>query len=108
MPGQVRSGHQWRIVDPISEKFAVPPELEFFYGSIYFLQVFIKGPLCAFCISHNLYICDLRSCQIRDLYVTSAYENIEMRPALSKREKTPNYFRIISDYLIRDDTCVIY
>ena len=29
MPGQVRSGHQRRIVDPTKEKFAITPELEF-------------------------------------------------------------------------------
>ena len=29
MPGQVRSGHQRRFVDPTSEKFAITPELEF-------------------------------------------------------------------------------
>ena len=30
LPGQVRSGHRRRFVDPTSEKFAVTPELEFF------------------------------------------------------------------------------
>ena len=44
-------------------------------------------PLCAIHLSQNLYIFDLRSGPIRDLYVTSLRENIEMRPALSKRVK---------------------
>ena len=39
-------------------------------------------------LSQNLYICDLRSGQRRDLYITSLCENNEMCPASSKLVKT--------------------
>ena len=60
-------------------------------------------PVCVICISQNSYICDLRSGQSRGLYITSLKENNEMRPALSKRVKPPNSFRIMAHYLICND-----
>ena len=84
MPGQVRSGHQRRFLDPTSEKFAITPELELFTYRFILFSFFIRVPTCTIGISQNLYICDLRSGQIRDLYITSLLENIEMRPVLSK------------------------
>ena len=86
MPGQIGSGPQIGFVDTTSEKFAITPEVDFFFfhGAISSLPLFIRMPVCAICISQNLYICDLRSCQIRDTYITSLWENIEMRPASSK------------------------
>ena len=53
-----------------------------FHGSISSLQVFIRVPPYTICLSQNSYICDLRSGQIRDLYITRLWENIEMRSAL--------------------------
>ena len=44
-------------------------------------------------ISHNLYICDLRSGQIPVLYITSLWENTVMGPALSKWVKTTQFFQ---------------
>ena len=70
IPGQVRSGHQRRFVDPASERFAITPELKIFTDR-FSLQVFIRVPPCTICISQNLYICDLRSGQICDLYIIS-------------------------------------
>ena len=108
--GQVRSPEA--VGDPTSKKFAIPPELRVFHESISSsLQVFIRVLPCTIFSSQNLYICDLKSGQIRDLYITSLWENVEMRAALSKRVKTtepPSSFRIMTDYLICDDPGVIY
>ena len=76
LPGQVRLGHQRRFVDPTSEKFAIPPKVDFFRGSIFSLQVFIRVPPYTIFISQNLYICGLSSGQIRDLYITGLWENV--------------------------------
>ena len=70
-----------------------------FHRSISSLQVFIRVPPCTKCISHSLYICDLKSGQTRDLYITTLRENIEMRPALSKRVKTTQLFQNYYDRL---------
>ena len=67
--GQVRS--PVAVCLPHLRKFAIP-RARVFHGSISFLQVFIKTPLCPICISHNLYICDLRSGQIR-VFTLQAY-----------------------------------
>ena len=50
LPGQVRSGHQWRFVNPTSEKFAIPPELELFMGRFIFFKFHKDTMTC------NLYI----------------------------------------------------
>ena len=44
-------------------------------------------------LSQNWYICYLRSGQIRDLFMTSLWEIIEMRHTLSKWVKTTQYFQ---------------
>ena len=93
MPGQVRSGHQRRFVDPTSENFAITPELEILTDQFFSLQVLVRVPVCAICISQNFYICDLRSGQIRDLYITSIWENIELPPASCKRVKITHLFQ---------------
>ena len=38
-------------------------------------------------------MCDLSSGQSRDLYITSLWENNEIRPASSKRVKTTQFFQ---------------
>ena len=92
LPDQVRSGHQRVFVDPTSEKIAITPEIVF-HGTSSSLQVSIMVPVCAICIFHNVYICDLRSGQLRDLYIVSLWDNIEMRPSSSERVKTTQLFQ---------------
>ena len=80
-----------------------------FPGAISSLQVFITVPVCVICISQNLYICDLRSGQSRDHYITSLGENNAICPAWSKRVKTDQFFQgIMSDSLICNDSGGIY
>ena len=66
-----------------------------FHGAVSSLRVFITVPVCVICISHNFYICELSSGQIRDLYVTGLWENNEMRPASSKGVKITQF---LTDY----------
>ena len=80
--GQVRSPEAFCW--PHLRKVCNHARASIFHGSIYALQVFISVPSCTICLSQNLYICELRSGQIRDLYITSLWENIEMRPTSSK------------------------
>ena len=81
----------------------------FFFGAISFIQIFITVPLCVICLSQNLYICYLRSGQSRDLYITSLWKKI-MKCALLRvnESKPPNSLRIMSDYLICNDSGGIY
>ena len=60
----------------------------------FFSSGFHKGTTmpCTICISQNLYICELRSGQIHDLYITSLWENTEMRPTSSKWVETTQFF----------------
>ena len=90
MPGQVKSGHQSGFVDPTSKKFAIMSEIVF-HVAISSLEVFITIPECLFFLSPNFYIGELRLGQSRDLYITSLWENNEMRPASTKRVKTGNH-----------------
>ena len=76
-----------------------------FFGAISSLQVFITVPTSRYVLSvylRNFNICDLRSgqTQSRNLYITSLWENIEMRPASSKQVKTITSF---PDYGILSD-----
>ena len=67
----------------------------FFYGLISSLQVCNRVPVCAFVHLNFVYICDLRSCQIRGLwkYMKSVLLRVN-------ESKPPNYFRIMTCYLI--------
>ena len=96
-PGQVRSPEA--ICWPHLRKVCNPAKAIVLHGSISSLQVFIRVLPCTVCISHNLYICDLRSWQMHALYITSPWENIWMRPALSKWVKTTQFFQ---DYQVMD------
>ena len=108
LPGQVRSGYQRWFVDPTSEKFAIPPELEFFTD---------KFPLFRFSSGyHHAQFVYFRICisatwgQVRFVIFTSqAYGKILKCALLRVNEsKPPNSFRIMTDYLICDDPGVIY
>ena len=79
-----------------------------FHGAISSLRVFIRVPVCAISISQSFYFCYLRSVQLRDLYITSLWENMEMRPASSKGSKPLNSFRIMTDYSVGNDIGAIY
>ena len=92
MPGQVRSGHQSGFVDLTSEKQSRQSQF-FFHGAISSVQVFITVPVCVICTSQNLFICDMRSGQSRDLCIRGLRENNEMCPASSKRVKTTELFQ---------------
>ena len=48
-----RSGHQRQFVEPTSEKFAIPPDLEFSTDQFPLWSFFIRLPLCAICISQH-------------------------------------------------------
>ena len=92
------------MLTPPQKSLQLSLELEFFHGTISSLQVFITVPLCVIFKSQNLFICDLRSGQIResrDLYITSLYGKIMKRVLLRVNDsKPPNSFRIMTYYLI--------
>ena len=104
--GQIRSPEA--VCWPHLRKACNHARASVFNWSISCLQLLVRVPVCAICLSHNCRICDLRSDQIRDLYIASLWENIEMPPASCKRVKTHNYFSIMDDYLIGDDSGAAY
>ena len=74
------------------------------------LQVFITVPVCVNYVSHNLYICDLKSVQSRDLLHYKPMEYGKMKCVLLQvnESKPPSSLRIMSDYLICNDPGGIY
>ena len=103
--GQVRSPE--RDCRPHLRKVCNHVRARGFHGAISSLRVFITVPVCVICISQTLYICDLRSGQSRDLYITSLWENNEMCRAVND-SKPQSSFRITSDYVICNDPGGIY
>ena len=89
--GQVRSTQ--RVCWPHFRKVCNHVRARVFHGTISSLQVFITVPVCVIFLSHNLYNCDLRSDQIRDLYITSLWGNNEKGLASNTRVKTTQFFQ---------------
>ena len=65
--GQDRSPE--RVFLPHLTKVCKHVRARVFHRAISSLQVCITVPVCVICISQNLYICDLRTGQSRDLYI---------------------------------------
>ena len=103
-----RSGHQRRFVDPISEKFAITPELEFFTDQFLLFRFSWEY--------HHAQFVYLRICisvtwgQVRFMILTlRAYGKILKCAQLRVNgSKPPNSFSIMTDYLICDDPGVTY
>ena len=88
------SGHQNGFVDPTSDKFATTSEVEFSGNDFLSSGIHYSTSMC------NMYLCDLRSGQRRDLYFASIWANNELCPDSSKRAKTTQFFQ---DYVILSD-----
>ena len=92
LPGQVRSDHHSGLVDPTSEKFAITSELVFFAERFLLFRCSLQHQYVLFeYLKIVICICGLGSGQSRDLYITSLWENNEMRPASSKQVKTTHF-----------------
>ena len=88
---QDRSDHQSEFVDPTSEKNGITLKLEFFTDQFFFSGLHYSNSICNLYIAEVLYFGPERSGQNHHLYITSLWQNIEMRPASSKRVKTTQF-----------------
>ena len=92
--GQVRSPKA--VCWPHLRKVCNHARARLFDWSISSLQVLVRILVCAFCISQNFYISDLRLCQTRDLFTLQTYGKILKCLLLRVNEsKPPNSFSII-------------
>ena len=104
--GQVRSPEA--VSSPHLRKACNRARARVFDWSISSLQVLVRVPVCAMCISQNCYIYDLRSGQLVT-FILQAYGKILKCLLFCVNEsKPPNSFSTKEDYLIGNDPGAAY